>query len=321
MIRSRRFLLALATAAAFLVSSRPLDAADGTTTSVAARALREQLARPASVIWDESPLRRCLDEFSRAQRVAVLLDRRVDPDQKLDLEAREQPILAILQAVAEDRGLRASVLGGVVYLGPPTAAERLRTVAELRRREIESLPAELSRRFAQQSPLAWRDLASPRDLVGQVARQGGFEIVNLDRVPHDLWAAGSLPALSLADRLTLILHQFDLTFQVAEDAPRLALTPVPDRVALVNDYPAGSAPEALMEQWRAALPRCEFRLAGDRVYVRGLAEELERIDEMRAGGPKRPRSAGPAAGRPAEQVFTAEVPNRPLGAVLDHFAG
>ena len=128
--------------------------------------------------------------------------------------------------------------------------------------------------------------------------------------------------MSLTERLTLILHQFDLTFKVAEDARRMAVVPLSQDVTIVRDYAGGSKAEELAEKWRAACPNCEIRIAGDRIYVRGLMEDHEAIDVMRTSGGKktsRPRgSRNPD--RPLEQVFTAEVPNRPLGAVLAHFA-
>ena len=64
--------------------------------------------------------------LSRAQRVAVLIDRRVDPNQKLDLQLSGVPMDAALQQIADRCGLGVSRLGAVVYLGPPPAADHLR---------------------------------------------------------------------------------------------------------------------------------------------------------------------------------------------------
>jgi hypothetical protein len=273
------------------------------------------------VLWADSPIREYLLNFARTQRVAVLLDRRVDPDRKLTLTVRDEPVVAVLQTIAADGNLRAAVLGNVVYVGPPTSAERIRTVVELRRQEIAALGAVVSRRFAEQAPMAWQDLDSPRELLDELARQNGIEIVNLDRVPHDLWAACQLPPLSLVERLTLILHQFDLTFQTAPDGRRVALAPLPLDIAIVRDYPGGSSAKTLAEKWHAEIPGCEFRIAGNRIYVRGLIEDHERIETLRDRG-RTPTGQGSEARSvgPLQQRFTADVPNRPLGPVLAHFA-
>ena len=218
------------------------------------------------------------------------------------------------------RNLGVSVLGSVVYLGPAVSAGRLRTVAELRREEIAELGSAVNRKFVEKAPFAWEDFASPREVLRRLAADSGLKMVDVEKVPHDLWPAYRLPPMSLTDRLTLILHQFDMTFQVASDGRRVAVGPLPEAVALVRDYPAGSTPEELVQQWRAATTGCEFRVVGDRVYVRGLLEEHEAIEALRspkshvdAGEPRKP---GPLA----TKVFTADVPNRPLGKVLEHFA-
>ncbi len=130
--------------------------------------------------------------------------------------------------VAERCGLGVSRLGAVVYLGPPSAAQRLRPIAAAFDRAVRRLPAASQRKFFQSKPLAWEDLSTPRDLLEQLGRQNGIQIAGLERLPHDLWAAADLPPLSLAERLTLIAAQFDLTFKIAAGGARLNLAPVPE---------------------------------------------------------------------------------------------
>ncbi len=323
MILMRRSWLPVTIIVTVALGSAPLNAADVRPKWLTGSDFQQKLALPAAILWTDSPLGEYLLDFGQTQRIAVLLDRRVDPDQKLSLAVREKTVLAVVQAVAVNRNLQASVLRNVVYVGPPGSAARIRTVAELRRQEIAAMGTGPSLKFAKQAPIAWRDLDSPRSLLHELTKRNGLAIVNLDLVPHDLWAAGELPAMSLTERLTLILHQFDLTFQVASDARRVAIRPVPPDVAVVRDYPGGSKSETLAEKWRATRPNCEFRITGNRIHVRGLIEDHEVIEEMRTSGGK--QAAGPRANRkpdlPLKQVFTAEVPNQPLGDVLSHFAG
>lgn len=316
-----RYSLTAAAVMAVLGSAR-VDAAADKSPWYTEDAFRMQLDSPATVFLTDSPLRQYLVEFGRAQHIAVLLDRRVDPEQKLELNLRDVPVLTVLQAVATGRNLRVVVLRNVIYVGLPEDAGRLRTVVELRCQEVAAMGAEPARRFARLAPIVWQDLDEPRKVLEQLAGENGIEIVNPERVPHDLWAACDLPPMSVIERLTLILHQFGLTFQLAPDARRIAVVPVSPDVAVVRDYPGGADPEALAERWRARLPRCEIRVANHRVYVRGLVEDIETIETVAT--PAGHRSAKPArepdSDRSPEQVFTAEVPNRPLGVVLAHFA-
>ena len=298
-----------------------LWAADNGGTWLTEAPFRQRLTQRESVLWANSPLRPSLLRFAEVQRVALLIDRRVDPDQKLDLAVQDVPIVGIIREAGVSRNLGVSVLGSVLYLGPAASAGRLRTVAELRREEIAGMGNTVNRKFVEKASLSWEDFASPREILRRLAEKNGLKVINIEKVPHDLWPSSQLPPMSLTDRLTLILHQFDMTFQVAPDGRRVALGPLPETVALVRDYPGGSTPDELVEQWRAATTGCEFRVVGDRVYVRGLLEELEAIEELQS--PKRHTNAGEArkpGAAQASKVFTADVPNRPLGKVLEHFA-
>jgi len=192
--------------------------------------LQQTLAPPVDVLWSNSPLRPALVGFARAQQVAILIDRRVDPGQKLSLSVKDVPIQTVLQMVADRCGLGVSWLGAVVYLGPPAAAGRLRPAAAALEQAVRQLPTAARRKFFQAKPFAWEDLATPRDLLTQLGQQNGVEIVGLERIPHDLWAAADLPPLSLVDRFTLVAAQFDLTFKIAAHGARLELVPIPDNL-------------------------------------------------------------------------------------------
>ena len=241
--------------------------------------LSQTLAEPLDVFWSNNPLRNAVGSLSRAQRVAILIDRRVDPGQRLTLNVQNVPLQTVLQMVAERCGLGVSRLGAVVYLGPPSAAQRLRPVAAAFDRAVRRLPAASQRKFFQSQPLAWEELATPRDLLQQLGQQNGIQIAGLERLPHDLWAAADLPPLSLAERLTLIAAQFDLTFQIAVGGTRLNLAPVPDGLpALPADRPAISAghaatkPAASVEQTR--IQRLSVRAEPLGPVLRQLAQRL-----------------------------------------------
>lgn len=281
-------------------------------------ALSRQLAEPVDVYWAGTPLRQALDSLAHAQRIAVLIDRRVDPRQELDLKLNGLPLDQVLREVAKNRGLGICWLGPVAYLGPTRVTARLRTVAELRQEDVRSLPRTVGRKFLLPERLRWEDFATPRDLLSELAAQSGIEISGLELVPHDLWAAADLPPLSLVDRLTLIAGQFDLTFQLAADGTAVVLIPVPDDVAIVRSYPGGRGPEQLAEKWAAMVPQSQIKVMGDKIFVRGLLEDHERIAESMSHH-RGPRST-PAGRGQKQRLFTANIANKPVKQVLEHFS-
>jgi hypothetical protein len=275
-------------------------------------ALRKKLESPESILWSGQPLRSALENFSRAQRVAVLIDRRVDPGQPLELSLADTPLAALLTSVAESRGLGASFFESVVYLGPPATARRLRTVAEMRKEELNQLPARQRLAWLQGRPWRWEDFATPRDLLEELAKEGKFEIKGIDMVPHDLWAAADLPPLSMSERLTLILAQFDYTYRLDPSAAAIQLVRMQNEVWLERAYPGGTKPAELAERLTAALPGAQVRVADGKVVVRGSAEQHEQV----AGGTIR------SARRPGNETLldrklSLTATNQSVKAILD----
>src|SRR5581483_7227994 len=79
------------------------------------RQLRENVEY---VAWQDRALRDGLDRLSQTYGVAIFLDRRIDPDQKLDFTARELPLEAVWQQLAAAAHAETAVIGSVVYIGP-----------------------------------------------------------------------------------------------------------------------------------------------------------------------------------------------------------
>ena len=218
--------MAAIVAANSLVWGGVADAADTTHWAIGT-VLQRRLQDEVTIRWANNPLRPAIRHLSLAKHVAILIDRRVDPDQKLDVSLKDVPLESALQTIARRADLGASRLSNVVYLGPVSAAVRLRGVAAALEKEVRRLPSGIQRKYLLPKRLVWEDLATPRDLVAQLARENGLTITGLDKVPHDLWAAADLPPISLVDRLTLIAIQFDLTFAVADGGRRLKLVTLP----------------------------------------------------------------------------------------------
>ena len=253
-------------------------------------ALQRRLATPVDVYWSGNPLRAALEALARAQHVAVLIDRRIDPQQKLDVQLSATPLAAAFARWRTGRQLETSLLGGVVYFGPPDAARRLRTLAALRKEEIRRLPPATAHKFLQPQPLAWDDYTEPRALVEHLVSHAGFRIAGLSRVPHDLWAAADLPPLSLVDRLTLVVRArgSHLWFSAADATVRLV--PIPDEVGAAR-FPGGDHPQDLAATWATLVPNARIKVMGSKIFVRGLVEDHERIASPRAARNRRSRAA------------------------------
>jgi hypothetical protein len=228
---------------------------------------QQRLDQPVDILWSGNPLRDAIKNLSETQRVAILIDRRVDPGRKLTATIKNTPFEIAIQSIAEQNELGVSRLGDVIYLGPRLPAERLRPIEAAFKQRVRQLPMPIQRKLSRAKAMVWMDLATPRELLEGLTRQNDFTIANLNRIPHDLWAAADLPPLSLVDRLVLIASQFDLTFKINAEGTILELVPVPEVL-----------PEATKPFADASLPRPSPKsISRSKPSEAASASNLERI--------------------------------------------
>ena len=246
---------------------------------------RRELVQPISAEWSGVSLRHILRRISEHRKVAILLDRRIDPTQKLQLEYREQAVLAVIHDIAGRVSAGVSVANPVLYIGPPTSAVKLRTLVELRADELSRLSSAIPKdRYLQlmkRRTIHWNDLDAPADLIADIADKYELTINGLDQIPHDLWAGATLPKVTAWQALSLILIQFDLTFEWTEDAKGIRLTAVPDNPAFVKKYrPRRQSARAAVQVWSQRYPELRLEVQDDQVVVYGTVEQHEAIDRL-----------------------------------------
>jgi len=249
--------------------------------------LRNQLDQKAGVTWSGVPLRQALHSFSAAQHVAIMLDRRVDPEQKIELTFDDQPLDAALKLIAQKMKIGVGQIGSTFYFGPEATARRVRTLAALRRDEVLKLPIAERSKFLQQHVWRWDDGVSPRELLAGLATECKTPIDGLDQIPADLWAAGDLPAMNFLERLTLIAAQFDRTFEITADGARVKLVALPESVEISHSYtlPSGVRPREVVTKLKAALPEANVDFGDGKLQVRGRAEDLDFVADLLSGRP------------------------------------
>lgn len=243
MQRARRATAGVWAAAAICFAACPAISGEPTAREfLSAARLRTQLDRPTDVVWTGTRLRDAVYRLAAANNMAVVMDRRVDPDRPLNLTLSQTPLCEVWRHIADDNGIGISWFGPVMYLGPTSAATNLQAIAALRLEELQTAPADLRRLFAMTRPLAWADIAEPRQIVAQLAGEAKLRVANPEFVPHDLWFHCELPPLPLIDRLSLVLVEFDATFRIDAAARTITLVPIPETVTPAQT--AGKSPQA-----------------------------------------------------------------------------
>ena len=292
-----------------------LARADAPTKLLTGPALVRQLEQPVTIAWSNVSFREAMASFSESQSLAVVIDRRIDADQPFSMQVTGDPLRIVIMKIAERKGIGGSALGPVVYFGPKNAAESLKTLAAMRRDEVLKLPTGIKKLLAQSRPIEWDNLAEPRQLIANLAKEARVEIEGLSRVPHDLWAANRLPSLPWCDRMTLLLIQFGLTFQVAEEGRSISITPIPATIGVTRNYSGGTQARTRAKKLEVEFPIAKISLEGEKIVVIGRMEDQEAIAEMLAR--RKTQSTTVTAG---QNVYKLNIEGLPLEKVLSQLS-
>lgn len=278
--------------------------------------LEGRLGLQTTLSWHGLPLRRATERLAETQNLSIWLDRRVDPTQKLDLELSQTTLREVCDQIAAELAIAWVPYENLVYFGPPERVAELRTLRALARQELAGLAEEKRGAWLQPCGLSIHRLAEPRQVVSQVIHPVGVRITGLERIPHDLWPAGELPAMAPADQLTLLLSGFNLTWKLDDEGQTVIITPIVRPVLISRQVP----PEAKTE-------RLNDILAGDAsakilaeegtTYLLARVEQHERLVTL-------PRARESARRKPpanaAMQVYSLTIRDQPVEGLLRQLA-
>lgn len=281
--------------------------------------LDRQLQTSMDLTWDSVPFREGLERLSQTQRIAIFLDRRIDPDQEISISFSNQPVSAVFSLLAAQVGASWSKVGSVIYIGPENVAKKLPTVAELQSQMAKSSGIPGVERMVDQKHYHWPKLSTPHDLLSEVASAHRMTWTNLDLVVrHDLWAAGDFPPLKTTEYLTLILAGYGATyrFDMTNDGVKLQLIPIPEQMSLtkVHRY-AGNHADAVAKI-KELFPEVDVKSDGKRAIEVTAAQEIqEEVAKLLRG-----QTARNTVVKPGDKVFTLTIQQQPLGPIVQALA-
>jgi hypothetical protein len=280
-------------------------------------AFKRELETPVGVTWVNGELRPRIEGFAASHNTAVMLDRRINPNQKIELSFDDVPLGEAWKRIASRIGADTTTIGSVVYIGPTGTTKKLRTVLSLRTDVVTQLPQAARQRWRSPKAWMWDNAVAPRDLLASLCRESGVQVDNLAEIPADLWAGNDLPALNLVEKLTLLLAQFDLTYELDSSGLRLHLVPIAESPTIIRSHPLpSSSPSLETLRGTGALSAVDMSVQGNALVVRGTQEEHELVDSALAG-----RTAKASSVKEGRKVFTLNVPvEKPASKLLSELA-
>jgi hypothetical protein len=316
----------LPAALAWLCAGQPLSADE---TAKPARVkfatgepFRKAIGEAMSGDWDHVGLRTIVQAIEESRHVSILPDRRLDPTAELRVSAAIEPLGDFLERLAVGSRGSATIVGHTVYLGPPDATAKLRTLVALRIQELKGKAAGPDARRIEQSraTFRWNDLDRPADILARISKEYGVGLEGLELVPHDLWAGAVLPETSVIEALSLVLIQFDLTFTWIDRGKAVRIDHLPERVEIEvpHDPPRGVPADKALAAWQEKLPDLEARVEKGKVVVTGTWEQHELVERIRRGAAVPDKSARSEPPLPPlnRQRFTGTIQNTPASEVM-----
>jgi len=238
------------------------------------------LQSPGSGTWKQVALREIIADLASVHRIFLLLDRRIDLEQQLEYTPPKGSLEVTLRGIAAHLKLGIAIGDGWVYYGPPDAAKKLRTLIALREADSPLSKMEMAN-WTRRSPLVWGKPKPPRDIVTEQLEKFA-KLSNPEAIAHDLWAANNWPPLSLFERLSLCLIQFDLTWQWADEDQSLKLVPLPQEVVIAKQYTVAD-PVQFTAKLKEFQLTSKVEVAGKIVRLTGSAEDQQIAADLAAG--------------------------------------
>lgn len=299
-------------------------------------AFEDALERIQSLAWQGQQLRAGLRQMSTSRQVAILLDRRIDPGQQHSLQVRNVSLRALLNLIATEADADVSILGNLIYIGPRESTARLRTVEEMLSSELVSNnnptggtgklaapPPRRSFELLQRRTLSWPDLATPQEILDEIARHYSLRIEGIELIPHDLWGEATIPSGTPTELLLAVLAQFDMSFEWANGFNEIRLVRMPTAPRIERRFTLKAGTEAdIVAELKQRMPALERRVSGRRMTLAGTVEQLEAAEALIH--PERAKNR-PAGRNPGNGIttftFAADAPLLAFMNTLEKQAG
>ena len=287
-------------------------ASEGRGQSFKNRTNTDPIRRKVGVVWVNSPLRTRLLELAAQQGVGLFIDRRIDPDQLIDVELSDPiPLGRLLDHVANHIDSVPQPIGAVVYLAPAAFADRLPP----RWQAIEDRCSQQLRAVARtRHDVTWKEGTTPKQILQLIGTIYGIRFGDFDRVPHDVWTGYQFSQLTVAEALAIVLTGFDLTVEFGQQGQALLVpvddADVPAQRLIFNPNPklTTSAISKRFDSIRWRRKDHWWLATGDHLALNTAAKYFRELDRKPAGEPD--------PNRMISEVFTLEVRDQPVGVIL-----
>lgn len=228
-----------------------------------------RLKKTVSVSCTESPLAQRVRAFATANDIAIFIDRRIDPELKVNIQRANVTIEQLLLDIASELSIGMCQLDDLIYLGPTATAQSLPIMWP----EIPKVSAKPANR------LQWDILSRPREVLNSIAQSGEIKIEGVEQITHDLWEQGSLPPLTPSQQAAIIAVGFGLwPSESKTDSRALKLSrfepPIRGKIEFIRAPQDVGGSGILRATLRQKFPDVKAQVSRERVRMSGSPDTL-----------------------------------------------
>lgn len=273
------------------------------------------------------PLREQLRDFSRQAEVAIMRDRRLDPNSPVTMDAlsvsRTQVLQKIVSTIPDVAFVRCEQL---VYIGSSSSVGRLPILLSQNNGQVNSLKKKIGtsqfKAITSRMDVSWPRLSEPREIILRYAKNAGVVVQNPDAVPHDVWSEQSLPTMRFDEIATIILNQFDFTFQVASDSASIQIVPINFDQPFEFRHQVGSKLKpTVIDEWKRRFPGLKASWSGATAMTTAKLEQHSQLNAMITELNERESPAGKTAssGSVRTTKFQLKAESATVGQLVEYF--
>ncbi len=253
------------------------------------------LGTQVGLSWNEVPICDALNRLATQTKLPIWLDRRVDVYFSVSGTFQDatpaQILRELLTKVKADSDskldLELTRIDSALYVGPAEFAEHLRTLLALKREELKkAFSSATQKKWLSAHPLKWERGASPKEILTELCEERNVRISGLKRLPHDVWSEKTLPEISMLEAAVVILGQFGLTLEFADETATVAPLKL-NLIHITRNYPKRVVSEEKKKAIVEDLPTTQFaeREKEKKIAVRGILEVHEFLEKSEARFP------------------------------------
>lgn len=274
-----------------------------------------------SVQWERATLGQILAEAQRTHELRIWIDRRVDTSQMVTMKLTGTSVGQSFSTLAQRCQSEVVFMPPLVVIVPQGTASRFLALRANLGHQAQQLPAKQRTLFRTPEPTVWQTFQQPNNLLRQWIEPISTSLGQLDSLPHDVWSSGSLPPLSLTDRLLLLSFGFDKHFQIewVDGETLLKLNEISGDQSidcLVEDSNWISSLRGSQTRWSNSFPNVQFKTARNTATLSGTLDDVANVIKEAL----QPRTAASTTRDLANQRFTLTVSQQVAGNILKTIA-